>query len=527
MDDVAPDRAGARFARGMARYALLAGCILLAPIPGRRLVSTVPARTQLIERVLFQAGSLERGHAARDRRAPWATQRVPRRGKPALTEYAPADDTRGPAGRRRSQDRMRPAISSLLTHHSSLTDWLWTALAPALTPVSGWTLRGVALAPDGTLRLAPSGAPTACSPDSDDGGVAAFDPIAGLCAGHDPHRPGRYDGGDYYNGSRFHFGTALSPPLAAPALFQQAIASWVSATPVDTWIEVHLRVRLASGAWTRWYAMPIWTSSVGTIKRHSVEGQGGAATIDTDTLELRPGRAASTFQLAVTLFTTSAASPEVRRLSLAASGPTPADPPPAVPGPAWGIDLAVPGRSQMLARYRGAAYGGGGEVWCSPTATAMLLAYWARRLGRPGLAVSVPAAARGTYDWTYAGTGNWPFNVAYATSFAAMDGFVARFPSLAALEPWIADGVPLALSIAFAPGALPDAPIPSSAGHLLVLRGFDRAGNPIVDDPAGATDATVRRVYPRAALERAWLDGSQGTTYVIFPRNWPTSPTEV
>jgi hypothetical protein len=54
-----------------------------------------------------------------------------------------------------------------------------------------------------------------------------------------------------------------------------------------------------------------------------------------------------------------------------------------------------------------------------------------------------------------------------------------------------------------------------------VLRGFDRAGNPIVNDPAGPIDGTVRRIYPRAALERAWLSGSGGTTYVIYPQGWP------
>jgi hypothetical protein len=118
-------------------------------------------------------------------------------------------------------------------------------------------------------------------------------------------------------------------------------------------------------------------------------------------------------------------------------------------------------------------------------------------------------------------TGNWPFNVAHAASFAGMDGFVARFPALTALEPWIVARVPLALSIAFAPRALRGAPLPASGSHLLVLRGFDRAGNPIVNDPAGPTDATVRRIYPRAALERAWLTGSGGTTYVIYPKGWP------
>jgi hypothetical protein len=390
-----------------------------------------------------------------------------------------------------------------------------------MSPAAGWTLRGLAPGPDGRLHLALSSAPLSCASADIDGGSAAYEPAAGLCAGRDPYAAGSYNGRDYYNGAQFHFGTLLSPPRTA-APFDQAIASWVATTPPGTWLELHLRVRLESGVWTRWYDLPIWATGSDAVQRHSVAGQGGAATVATDTLVLRPGRTATAYQLAATLFTQGTASPALHRLTLATSRTTAgvADPAPSV-STAWGKDLAVPGRSQMLGSYRGSAYGGGGEVWCSPTTTSMILAYWARVLGRSDLDLSVPLVAGGAYDWTYRGTGNWPFNVAYATSFRGMDGYVARFTSLRALEPWIMARVPLALSIAFGAGELPGAPIPWSAGHLMVLRGFDRHGDPIVDDPAAPSDATVRHIYQRAALERAWLAGSGGTTYVIYPQGWP------
>lgn len=410
---------------------------------------------------------------------------------------------------------------------------LWTAPAESITASAGWALHGIRLA--GALRLAPSSMPLACAAWEIDGGRAAYDPAAGLCAGHDPYAPGGYDGRNYYNGGRFYYGTLLSPPRAV-APFDQAIVSWAADTPPGAWLQAHLRVRLPSGAWTHWYAMPVWAGAAGTVRRHSIDGQSGPATVDTDTLLLRHGAVAAAYQLSVTLFTAAPAlattstapslathSPALRRLTLALSRGTPADPPAVAPSAAWGRDLPVPARSQMLAAYRAAVYGpygGGGENWCSPTSTSMVLAYWARVLGRPDLDESVPQAALSTYDWTYQGTGNWPFNVAHAASFTGMDGYVARFSSLAALEPWIAAGVPLVLGVAFGPGALPGAPIPSTNGHLLVLRGFDRAGDPIVNDPAAPDDATVRRVYPRAALQQAWLSGSHGTAYVIFPHGW-------
>jgi hypothetical protein len=60
--------------------------------------------------------------------------------------------------------------------------------------------------------------------------------------------------------------------------------------------------------------------------------------------------------------------------------------------------------------------------------------------------------------------------------------------------------------------------MPSSSGYLLVVRGFDVSGNVITNDPAAASDAAVRVVYDRAALERLWLASSGGTVYLIYPQ---------
>jgi hypothetical protein len=149
----------------------------------------------------------------------------------------------------------------------------------------------------------------------------------------------------------------------------------------------------------------------------------------------------------------------------------------------------------------------------------MVLAYWGQMLGRHNLAVGVPAAAAGTYDATYDGTGNWPFNTAYAARFG-LTAFVTRFASMDALEPWIKARVPVVISIAFGSGGLPGAPIPSSGGHLLVVRGFTRTGDVITNDPAAPSDPSVRTVYRRSDLQRVWQDGSHGTVYLIYPRGW-------
>jgi hypothetical protein len=177
----------------------------------------------------------------------------------------------------------------------------------------------------------------------------------------------------------------------------------------------------------------------------------------------------------------------------------------------WGKKLAVPQCSQMV-------YPDGGEVWCSPTSTSMVLAYW--RGDTSACEPRVRAAVAGVYDHLYDGHGNWPFNTAYAAT-AGMEGYVARFASLAEAEKWIAAGVPVVFSWGGGGGELGGASIPSSNGHLAVLVGFDSTGNPIVNDPAAPSNGTVQRTYARAELERLWLQHSGGTVYLIHPSTHP------
>jgi hypothetical protein len=57
-----------------------------------------------------------------------------------------------------------------------------------------------------------------------------------------------------------------------------------------------------------------------------------------------------------------------------------------------------------------------------------------------------------------------------------------------------------------------------------VITGETPEGDPIVHDPAAADAAAVRRTYPRAAFERAWLGGSNGTVYLVRPPDVPLPP---
>jgi hypothetical protein len=167
-------------------------------------------------------------------------------------------------------------------------------------------------------------------------------------------------------------------------------------------------------------------------------------------------------------------------------------------------------------------WGSGGEAWCSPTSTSMVLSYYDALPPRSAYRF-VPAghpdpwvdhAARRTYDAAYEGTGNWPFNTAYAASLAG-HAFVTRLRSLREAETFIAAGIPLVASVSWSSGELTGAPVSASNGHLLVIAGFTTGGDPIVNDPAARSAAGVRRVYDRAQFENAWLPKSGGIVYVI------------
>jgi Peptidase_C39 like family len=358
---------------------------------------------------------------------------------------------------------------------------------------TAWQRSGVSLAADGSLQLDP-GAPTET----------------------DPYPAGGYNGGNFYNGGSYHVGEATSPEIATSFGFHEAIASWNASTPPGTWIETQIRAQLGS-RWTKWFNLGICAADYSTIRRHSINLQGDSdGFVAVDTLVLTSKKVdASAFQLKVRLFSANGAIPSVRNISVAIST-TPGKPDTLTPGDPnrWNHVLNVPECSQMV-------YPDGGEVWCSPTSTSMVLAYWENDTGP--CEPRVRAAVDGVFDWIYDGHGNWPFNTAYAAT-QGLEGYVARFTSLAQAEEWIAAGVPVVISYAWKKSTLDGAPIPSSNGHLAVLVGFDAAGNPIVNDPAAPGNDSVQRTYDRAQLETQWLETSGGTVYLIYPPGWP-APT--
>jgi hypothetical protein len=330
-------------------------------------------------------------------------------------------------------------------------------------------------------------------------------------------RPGRLVGRDY------EVGTWTSPWSSPGFGLTQLIPSWEAVTEGDSVVKVQVRGQAADGAMSSWDSMAQWTLDNPRVARRSL----GSQTDDLARVSVDTWQAATPltqWQVRVRLYRNAVARPAVRldRVGAIASALVPrGNTPTSTPGPAAGTVLDVPTYSQMTHSGHYPQWGGGGEAWCSPTSTAMVLGYYGLQPGPFSHIATghgdpqVDHTARLVYDHSYDGTGNWAFNTAYASTLTSGDAYVTRLGDLREAETFIAAGVPLIASVAFGRNQLAGAPIQSSNGHLLVIVGFEADGDVVVNDPAGATNGAVRRVYDRDELEDIWLNASGGVVYVI------------
>jgi hypothetical protein len=345
----------------------------------------------------------------------------------------------------------------------------------------------------------------------------------------------------------WEYGTWTSPVHRSAVPATEAIASWNAETPSGTWLQVELQGRYSDGAETPWYVMGRWTAGDGDgdIRRTSVDDQtDGRSSISTDTFavdDAASGLRLDSYQLRLTLYRKPGTrlTPVVRRLGAMASDiPDRFTVPASKPGPAR--ELRVPRFSQDIHDGQYPEYDGGGEAWCSPTSSAMIIQYWGRGPSAKDLAWVNPDyadpqvchSARYTFDYQYDGCGNWPFNAAYAATYQGLSSAVTRLGSLTDAETLVRAGIPVITSQSFLEKELTGSGY-GTAGHLMTVIGFTAAGDVIANDPASPNDDAVRRIYKRAEWENIWLrtkrynasgavvSGTGGVCYVY----WPAEPT--
>ncbi|OLE21774.1 MAG: hypothetical protein AUG49_21145 [Catenulispora sp. 13_1_20CM_3_70_7] len=341
----------------------------------------------------------------------------------------------------------------------------------------------------------------------------------------------------------YEYATWTSPSRRLGFGATQLTAHWNADTPKGTFLKVELLATMEDGHQDTW-VMGVWALDDGDIDRTSVNGQANAyGEIDTDTWNAAAGHVMRAYRLRLTLLRRvgTHASPRVWQIGAAASAvPERTTVPATAPGPATGITLAVKPYAQNIHKGQYVQYGGGGEAWCSPTSTEMVVEYWGKAPTAaqlswvdPGFAdPSVDHAARYSYDYGYDGTGNWPFTCAYAASYG-LDAMVVRLNSLTELEVLVAAGFPVVTSQSFTKA---ENGYYASDGHLWTVIGFADNGDVIVNDPASSSDSNVYTVYPRRMFETVWLrtnytkangnpgHGSGGIAYLIKPHHKPLPP---
>jgi hypothetical protein len=337
--------------------------------------------------------------------------------------------------------------------------------------------------------------------------------------------------------------TWTSPVHTPPHPASELVASWNADTPAGTWIQTEVSGTYTDGTATPWYVLGRWAAGDDDIRRTSVDDQSdGKSSIWTDTFSIddtASGLRLASYRLRLTLYRKPGTrlTPTVWRIGAMASDiPDRFSVPASVPGEGRGVELPVPRFSQEIHKGQYPQYDNGGEAWCSPTSSAMVLQYWGRGPTAEQLAwvdaayadPQVDHAARYTYDYQYQGCGNWPFNAAYAATYRDMNAIITRLHTLNDVEKLIRAGIPVITSQSFLATELDGAGYGTS-GHLMSIIGFTEDGDVIANDPASAVDAAVRHVYKRSQFETIWLrtkrynasgqvrSGSGGVCYLYWP----------
>jgi hypothetical protein len=356
---------------------------------------------------------------------------------------------------------------------------------------------------------------------------------AGIIDYTDPHTGG--------SPMRYEWGSWISPPVLPGFPVAELVASWQARTPGGSWLELAVAVssgpdggRAGEDRPARWYPLARWADHDERIRPASVPAGDQTGRTSTDAFVASRTDLVG-YRLRGILYRPEGSSdcPTLSSVGAIASAGA-VDPTTAGrPGPlvaAGGRILDVPISSQRAYSGQYPHWDGGGDAWCSPTSTSMVLRYWGvgparAEYGwvRPDYADGfIHHAVRHCYDYSFQGAGNWAFNTAYTARYG-MSAFVTRLRDLTEAERFIAAGIPLVASIRFAPGELTGAGYTTN-GHLLVIVGFTAAGHVVVNDPGARDRDTVRRTYDRHEFAASWLAGSGGAVYVIHPPDVPLPP---
>lgn len=149
---------------------------------------------------------------------------------------------------------------------------------------------------------------------------------------------------------------------------------------------------------------------------------------------------------------------------------------------------------------------------CSPTSTCMAIDFLLKKRAADPLEFAAKV-----HDSGFDIYGNWVLNI--AESYHRLSGRyhcrVARLPHFAELHRHLRQNLPVVVSVR---GPLPNAPFPFTQGHLLLVFGWDPAGQRVFcADPAHPTDSDTPTAYPIRDFLAAW-GRRKNLSYLFSPK---------
>lgn len=281
----------------------------------------------------------------------------------------------------------------------------------------------------------------------------------------------------------------------------ELIMSWNANVPTNSRIDLEFRVRENPlSEWSAWLTTGKWKLDE-THERPSECRAYGKLHVD----HFKSTRLFTEIQYRATFFRDSETSvPLLRKIHFALSGPD--DAKPAQTESPGELDLKVP----WLSQHHGPTVVDGRMLErgvCGATSVTMTLQYY-------GIPAEVRDVGKRAYDPVADIYGNWSFLTATAAEYGP-DAWIQRFASWKEIEEYISAGTPVIISIAYPRGTFSAEPNKSTAGHLLVVRGFTANGGVIVNDPDTLDEKRGNGyVYKGSELSKAFF-GHGGVGIVI------------
>ncbi len=304
-------------------------------------------------------------------------------------------------------------------------------------------------------------------------------------------------------------GTFVSAPIRAKFTFNEILPSWNITVPAECGFRIDLRLSNNGTSWSPW----MYIGSEGEVRESKRDKKRTEyADIEVDIDYLLISSAAQYCRFRVMFFSSDgSATPLLHLFSISYTNSLEnkkiwqrfGDTRDEITTPPRAIDLKVPFFSQLDApeKVRGST--------CCPTCATMVLHYFGRNI-----ALNDVIAAN--YDTEYKIYGIWP-KTAQTLWRYGLRSYVRRFRSFRQIYEMLEQGVPIIISIQAKEGEITSAArYKKTPGHILIIRGMDKKGNILVNDPYAKNTKEGCRAYTRKEIRNIWLDKG-GVGIVVEP----------